>query len=62
MTPTNSHPLIYKDKTKTLKKNNNKIACKSLRQYALKIKIKIKTDINKIAFNTGTHILNIFNN
>ena len=50
---------ILTDNTIIKHKNNNKKQIKILEAICIK---NIKTNINKIAFNTGTNILNIFNN
>ena len=47
---------ILTDYTLTIYKNNKQI------REAICIEIKNKTNINQIAFNTRTNILNIFNN
>ena len=61
MTPKNSYPPIYKRFSMTIQEPSVKITIlQPLRQYALKIKKKKLT--NKITFNTGINILNIFNN
>ena len=50
---------ILTDNTIIIYKNNNKKLLQILKAIGIKIKIK---NIDKIAFNTGTNILNIFNN
>ena len=52
--------IILTDNTEIISKNNNKIGLQIL--DAITIKNFLKTTIDKIAFNTGINIFNIFNN
>ena len=51
---------VLTDNTIIIYKNNNKYDCKSLKYHTQNL--KKKTIINKIASNTGTDVLNIFDN